>query len=142
MQKYKEIKKCIAHDNVPFIIARKIFERNKVDNKWNTSIKKQKKFPTLDRKDAVKELSQRHPQSPKGFRQGTQSLQNNRARLLKGQEVTSTSKRLDQEVVEKERNLHQLTNLLMTIPDAEVQINRIWRTVELHLQYNDGRDPQ
>jgi hypothetical protein len=29
-----------------------------------------------------------------------------------------------------------------TIPDAEVLINRIWRTVELHLQYNDGRDSQ
>jgi hypothetical protein len=38
-------------------------------------------------------------------------------------------------------NRRCIKNILMTIPDAEVQINRIWRTVELHLQYNDGRDP-
>jgi hypothetical protein len=39
-------------------------------------------------------------------------------------------------------NRRCIKNILMTIPDAEVLINRIWRTVELHLQYSDGRDPQ
>jgi hypothetical protein len=83
IQESKEIKKMMAHDNIPFIVARKIFEGNKVGNKWNISIKNQNNFPTLGQKDAIKELSQRHPQSPKGFQQGTHSLHNNRARLLK-----------------------------------------------------------
>jgi hypothetical protein len=101
-----------------------------------------KKILTRSRIDAVKELSQRHLQSPKGFWQGTKGLQNNRARILAGREVTSTSKRLIQERVEKERISDHLTNLLMTIPDAAVLINKTWKTMELHLQYNDGTDIQ
>jgi hypothetical protein len=107
MQEPKEIKKYTAQDNVPFTVARKIFEWNKADNKWNIPIKNKKKIPNPSRKDAfLKTLS-----DSKSFRQRTQSFQNNRARLLAGQEVTFTSKRLDQEVVGKERNLHQLTSL-------------------------------
>jgi hypothetical protein len=135
-------KKNMPRDNVPFIVARKIFEGNKADNKWNIPTKNQKNFPNVSQKDAAKEPSQRHLHSAKGFRHTTQSLQNSRAILLTGQEVTSTSKRLGQERVGKERNLDQLINLLMRIPDAEVLINRIWRTVEFHLQYNDGTEPQ
>jgi hypothetical protein len=79
----------MAHDNVLFIVDRKIFEVNKVDNKSNILIKKKKKnFPLLSRMDSVKELSERHFQYPKSFRQATQSFQNNRTRLLTGQEVT------------------------------------------------------
>jgi hypothetical protein len=48
----------MAHDNVPFVIARKIFEGNKTDNKWNIPIKNQKNFPTLSRKNTIRELSQ------------------------------------------------------------------------------------
>jgi hypothetical protein len=97
VQEYKEIKKIMAHD-VPFIVARKISEGNKADNKWNIPIKNQKILPMLSQMDAVKEFSQGQLQSPKGFWQETQSLQNNTARILTGQ-VTSTSKRMDQERV-------------------------------------------
>jgi hypothetical protein len=37
----------MAHDNVPFIIARKIFEGNKADDKWSIPVKNQKNFLTL-----------------------------------------------------------------------------------------------
>jgi hypothetical protein len=42
----------------------------------------------------------------------------------------------------KGKELGPTNNLLMTIPYAEFLINRIWRTVEFHFQYKDGRDPQ
>jgi hypothetical protein len=87
----------LPHDNVPFIVARKIFEGIKADIKWNILTKNQKNFPELSQKDAVKELSQRHLHSAESFRQTTQSLQNSGAMLLTGQEVTSTSKGLGQE---------------------------------------------
>jgi hypothetical protein len=57
----------MAHDKVPFIAARKIFEGNKADNKLNIPVKDQKNFTTLSWKDAVKEISQRHLHFPKIF---------------------------------------------------------------------------
>jgi hypothetical protein len=51
-----------------FIVARKIFEGNKADNKWKIPIKNQKNFATLSWNSASKELSHRHLQSAKGFR--------------------------------------------------------------------------
>jgi hypothetical protein len=63
----------MAHDNVPFIIARMIFEGNEADNKWNIPVKKN--FPMLSRKDAVKELSKRHFHTPKSFHQVTQAFE-------------------------------------------------------------------
>jgi hypothetical protein len=50
----------MAHDNVPLTAARKIFEENKADNKFEHPVNNQKKFPTLSQKDAVKKLSERH----------------------------------------------------------------------------------
>jgi hypothetical protein len=44
----------MAHNNAPFIIARKIFEGNKADNKWNIPVKNQRNFPTLLWKDLSK----------------------------------------------------------------------------------------
>jgi hypothetical protein len=57
----------MAHDNVPFIVARTIFEGNKADNKWIIAVKNQKNSTTLSQKDAVRELSQRHLHPPKIF---------------------------------------------------------------------------
>jgi hypothetical protein len=46
IQESKEIKKFMAHYNVPFIVARKIFKGNKADNKWDITVRNQKNFPT------------------------------------------------------------------------------------------------
>jgi hypothetical protein len=54
----KKLKKIRAHDNVPCIVPRTIFE-------GNIPVKNQKNFPMFSRKDAVKELSQRHLHSKK-----------------------------------------------------------------------------
>jgi hypothetical protein len=57
----------MAHDNVPFIVARKIIEGNKTDNRWNIPVKNQKNYPMLSQKNDVKEFSQTHLHSPKRF---------------------------------------------------------------------------
>jgi hypothetical protein len=131
----------MAHNNVPFIVARKIFEGNKADNKWNITVKNQKNFTTLSQKDAVKELSQRHFHSQK-YSSSNPEPSNQQSQTTHRQRSNIYLKETGPGNVKKGKELRPLTNLLMGIPDAEVLINRIWRTAELHHQYHDGRGHQ
>lgn len=150
-KKAEEINRIMAYDNLPYILARRVFENN--TNHLRVPERTETNFPPLPSGTG----SATARPEPAGFDHKTQgSYGNSRPWNQAASSVNGVGPRrknhrppdldpggmasfVDGLPYETQRNLRLFTEVLASAPDAALLIERIWKTIELHLKVKNGQ---
>lgn len=149
-KKLEAINRMMAHDNVPHVLARRILEEN--SSRLEFPGRAQPNFPPLSSgtgdstgKTQSVRFDQKVQKSYSNCRSWSQAISSGdgcgsrrKHQLLLDLNSSEMSSVAEGVADEMQRNLMVLTEVLASAPDVALLIERIWKTIKLHLKVKQG----